>query len=118
MKTIVLSFVAIIYLSLSSYASTNDIICTPNSNNSYFQDPVSLRIESDTKINVNGVNLKLDTTYKPRKKNKNKKRYVGDTEKASQWSDSGYVEVFYNGKDRLSFSIRGEMYIIEDFSCK
>jgi hypothetical protein len=104
-------------LTASSAFADSELTCVPAETNGYFTENVSLRVVNSRSIKVNKVVLDLDANYRPRYPTRYK-HYIGDTDEATQWSDSGLTEVFYDGATRLKFTIRGEMYISETFKCK
>ena len=114
MKKVFLSAVSMA-VSINAFASA-PLTCKPASDNSYFTDDVKVEAISAKQISVNGTKLTLDNTYKPRNPT-GYQRFKGDTETASQWSDSGDVQIFYDGASRLKFTVRGEMFISETFTC-
>lgn len=92
--------------------------CQPDRTNQYFTDAVSVKILDSHSIEVNGVPLQIDLSYKPRTAS-TYKRYEGKTSRASEWSDSGVVEIYFDSpKKKLRFIVRGEMFIDEWFRCE
>ncbi len=116
MKTSILVIFATL-LSSNLVSASTKLTCEPSKKNNYFTDSVELVVVSGKTIQVNGIKLKLDPSYEARYKT-DYERYVGKTDEATQWSDSGSTEVFYNGDSKLKFTIRGEMFISETFTCE
>ncbi len=103
-------------LSVNAFAGTS-MICEPYKSNDYFTENVDLKVVSAKTIKVNLVELALDDTYRPRTQTAYN-RFAGDTSKASEWADSGDVQIFFDGKSHLKFTVRGETFISETFTCK
>ena len=91
------------------------LTCTPWNTNENYNDPVSVNVISGDVISVNNVELKRDPSYKPKSQaNVGFSQYLGDTDKASGWSDTGSTQILFNGKV-LKFSDLGWT---DKFDCK
>jgi hypothetical protein len=113
----ILSVLFTLSLSMAALAGAK-YTCEPFANNSYFTDNATLEVLSASSIVVNGTRLNIDKSYDPRTM-LGFERFLGDTNKATKWIDSGNVEVLLKPETkRLVFQVRGDDFIKESFSCK